>query len=377
MDNEINIYVDESGNSGQFKINKENEINDIKEQPFFVNACVVVNPNNEVPAINMYKDVKNASTENSQESELKNIFAKANNQMLEKLKIMCMNKDYVLLNINVYNKEFYITTLLISHLFCKYPIEWDNILDYYIICNNVFTQKNLLEKYIDFLQNKSNETLLQLIDLILQNKYLKTTFQDLILKHRCITIKDNIAVQNEILEFHNEFKKNTKDYQTLLPLHGISEILREYSTYNVNLYHDKTCEYEMILKQEIENNMPYIKSVEFVDSKKYELIQVSDNVSHIFNKGMKDLFSKKYSQNTFDKSTFDSFATRTMFDFIKIIGIENIKFTISICDTAYLHSCFEIYNNQKLEKYYSKIFEEKVNMIINALYNTENIVGGK
>ena len=178
INKDLNIYIDESGNSGQFKINKENEINDIKEQPFFVNACVVVNPNNEIHAINMYKDVKSASTENSQESELKNIFSKANNQMLEKLKIMCMNKDYVQLNINVYNKEFYITTLLISHLFCKYPIEWDNVSDYYIICNNVFPQKNLLKKYIDFLQNKNNETLLQLIDLILQNKYIKTTFQD-------------------------------------------------------------------------------------------------------------------------------------------------------------------------------------------------------
>lgn len=376
MDNEINIYVDESGNSGQFKINKENKINDIDKQPFFVNALVVVKPKKVDIATNMYKKVKDFSKENDK-CEIKNILTKSNNASLNQLKKMCKYKKSIQLDINIYNKEFYISTLLISHLFCDWLLHINNIVDFYMICNNVFTQKDIIKAYIIFINDKSKENLLNLTHSILTSKELQDSSKYDVLKDKCLNIQKSVELQNKIINFDNEFQKGKAKFQTLIPLHGISEVLIQYYRNDVYLYHDKTCEYEMILKQEIENNMPYIKSVEFVDSKKYELIQVSDNVSHIFNKGMKDLFSKKYSQNTFDKSTFDSFATRTMFDFIKIIGIENIKFTISIYDTAHLHSCFEIYNNQKLEKYYSKIFEEKVNMIINALYTAENIVGGK
>lgn len=368
----MKIYFDEAGNTGCVLI-KDNFLN-FKKQPFFVIGSVIVDDeidaNNLIAKYKYFKKLYNISGE-IKGSDL--MTRKYNRELEYILNNVFDSKHY---RINVYDKRFYLSTLLLSALLGQ-EFLYDNKVIFYQLASSLSLQDDIFFiQYCNYIMNPTKETfhnyLLYLSsfeykDISPENNGVKM-FADYILND-----KSEKYFYDDFMTFGWYQDKSQTNVINLTALGELIDFIKSNETQyeNILYIHDKIDQFENILNNELKD---YNVNLQFKDSKNEELLQLCDNVTSIANhafKKMREHFQNK--EEWIDTSLWDM---KVFSKLLSIISLNNIKFTIPIHDwtvSLCAHKMFsddfpKIYRNNL---YFNLHYKTAQKEILNSLHNNK------
>ena len=342
----MKIYVDESGQTGSVNLSKKSVKLNFLEQPLFVNGAVVVkNIDDEKILLSKYIDFKNRNSELLDErGEIKGslLNTQSCNAALNDLIENVFDDEHFY--INVYDKRFYLSTLLISQL--HDPGQPRDSL----ICNEQadFLKKQddlFFSEYCKFINCPSKEEQSYL-------KFLKSYKYFDEPEHNFVKEIIELDEKNNFHTFHKEtllgpgsYAKNKK-VSNLINLNSLGELInfikKETNADNdsTRIIHDNIDGVEKIIKDEIKN---FNINITFENSEESPLLQLADNISSIFAHIMKTSMASFKEGNVFEaKHEWNYLILSKLFN---KISLNHIKLTVGINDLAVYKGLADIFND--------------------------------
>lgn len=376
----MKIYFDESGNTGCCVLTKNNILN-FEKQPFFVIGAVIVQ--DELDAENLLKKYKDFKKIFKVYDEIKgtDLMTRAHNSELEYvLKNIFDDKHF---KINVYDKRFYIATLLLSSLLGTKFKDNEKDLFYNLASSLSLQDDTFFVKYCNYIITPTKESFHDYLLFLSSFKY-KNISQE---QNGVKIFVDNILKDNSEEDFYDDFMtfgwyggKSQTNVVNLTALGELIEFIKDNKLQNEDILfiHDKINQFEETLNNELKTCGI---SLQFKDSKGDELLQLADNITgvsyHAFKK-MREHFQKK--EEWFESSLWDmEFFSKLL----SIINLNNIKFTIPIQDWTISLCTYEMFSNnfpKELRKNiffnqkYIKAQEFILGSIVNNKQNTQDIL---
>ncbi|EST13707.1 DUF3800 domain-containing protein [Sporolactobacillus laevolacticus] len=325
----MDIYFDESGNTGSVKV-KNNKLNYDNQRHFALCGVICKSDDEKNKIQKKYCEFKKKY---NIQGELKgnSLMTKKNNKLLHYFIEEILDASHF--QINIYDKKFYLITKMLQ-IFLGYEFKREFPVESYKLASSLINEnEDILIKYLQLEENitlenvelftkylmdfpynfESNFLLSTIAQKIIENTFEDQILNDLIEESKYDgTISTNIVNLNALSEFILMFKKES----------GIS-----ISNKSINIYHDKIDGFFKVFQNELD---PYGILVHFTDSADNIFIQVADNVASIFCKvfnQMINIFENKKEWCKESEWTLD-IASKL----INQIHVDNIKFTLPIQD---------------------------------------------
>ena len=327
----MDIYFDESGNTGSVKSNS-NRLNYDNQRHFALCGVIMENDDDKEKLKEKYKALKE---EFNILGELKgnSLLTRDNNELLNVFIDEILDDTHF--QINIYDKNFYLLTKMLGGLLGvefkeEFPLQFyqlasslisenDNILLKYCQLEENLTLENL-KVFLGFLANYSysnqeNLYLPQMVRLILENELEEDVLDNLIGVSKYIgTASKNIVNLSTLSEFIFMLK------------HEAGPTLRNEC---LNINHDKIDGFSKVFQKEL---APYGINLNFIDSTDSIFIQIADNVASIYCKVINQMVSIFENNKQWDKdSEWMLELTSKLFN---KINTDNIKFTLPIQNWA-------------------------------------------
>ncbi len=367
----MKIYFDEAGNTGCV-LTKGSFLN-FKEQPFFVLGSVIVDDeidaNNLIAKYECFKKLYNIS------GEIKgtDLMTKKYNRELEYiLNNVFDNKHY---RINVYDKRFYLSTLLLSALLGQ-EFLYDNKVIFYQLASSLSLQDDIFFiQYCNYIMNPTKENFHNYLLFLSSFKYQYISSEDNAVK----IFVDQILKDNSEEVFYDDFMTSDwyqdKSQVNVINLTALGELIsfiKDNKTQKNILYiHDKIDQFENTLNNELKDcNI----NLQFKDSKDNELLQLCDNVTSIANhafKKMREHFQNK--EEWLDTSLWDM---KVFSKLLSILNPNNIKYTVPIQDWAVSLCAYKMFSDDfpkiyRNNLYFNLHYKTAQKEILNSLHNNK------
>lgn len=327
----MKIYFDESGQTGCVMTNKE--MLNFKNQPIFAVGSVLIKDEKDTQTLSeKYKKFK----ENFKfDGEIKgsDLMTRDNNEALEYFIKNIL--DDIHFSINLYDKRFYLSTLLLNGLLGYEFLLLEPVMFYCLASELSYQEDDFFIEYCKYIKNPSEEAFHSYLIYLTNYKYklIKEDYNGVKLTAQAILDGNNEK------DFYNDFMTfgwyDDENITNLINLSALGELINNLKIkYNLNnngvvFIHDNIKEFEEIFKSELSNvNI----SISFEDSKQNDLLQLADNVASItaiaFKKA-KEAFANKrewYEESEWIMKLFSKLISK--------IDIQNIKFTVPMSDWA-------------------------------------------
>ena len=361
----MNVYFDESGQTGC--VIKKDDFLNFRESPSFALAGIVVDDVKKKKLEEEYIKFKNKF---NIIGEIKgtDLLTRNNN---DKLYYFVDNILPILsVYINIYDKRFYLSTLMLSSF-----TGLDSI-DYFKY--EFYTQASLLAKqddefyieYLDFIDRPTVKSFRKYLKFLISYnyKYFEDPYGNKV---------DNIIVllAKKILDerIESSFVKDFMTYGWYTDRHvtnlvnlnclyeSIYVIKKDLNDIKLNVIHDEIEEFEEVIKHELSGCNCELS---FDDSKNNQLLQISDNVvsifRHLYDRGVYYCSNNKM----WDKSS--AWDLELFSKVQNIISVTHIKYTVPLCDHAL---CLSICNMFSKEYPIEQRTTLNFNLILNYNYN--------
>lgn len=360
----MKIYVDESGQTGSVNLSKRGVKLNFLEQPLFVNGAIVVkNIDDEKILLSKYIDFKNRNSELLDErGEIKGSLLNTqscNAALNDLIKNVFDNEHFY---INIYDKRFYLSTLLISQLLA--PGQPRDNLIFYTQADFLSKQDDLFfSEYCKFINCPSKEEQ-SYLKFLKNYKYLNEPEHNLVKEIIESDEKNNIQTfHNETLLGPGSYSKNKK-VSNLINLTSLCELInlikKETNSNNnsIRIIHDNIDGVGKIIKDEIKDcNV----NITFENSEDSSLLQLADNISSIFAHILKTSMALLKEGNAFKtKHIWNYLILSKLFN---QIGLNHIKLTVGINDFAVYKGLADIFNGHENLTAFEKQF------LLNELVN--------
>jgi len=325
------IFVDESGNTGCVVNNKKGDNINFKTQPnFAIGAVLIYDETDEKTMIDRYLRFKD-KFEIKGEIKGSDLLIRENNEKLEYFLNNLL--DITHFTVNVYNKKFYLATLLMFGLYGS-RFQQENLPLFYETSSALsYESDEFFKMYLELISNPNEETLKAYLLYLSQHKY------EQLLQVNLISGFANYILQNNLV------KENVDDFMTfgwysdpnvtnLIHLNAISEeliALNEYGrlTRETKIIYDDIEQLDAVLTSEFKE---VGINIAFENSKDVEMIQLADNIAGISN----SLFSRAihHFRNGALWKKESEWDLMQMSKFMQNISDSNIKFTVPHSDWA-------------------------------------------
>ncbi|MCX0370550.1 DUF3800 domain-containing protein [Clostridium perfringens] len=376
----MKIYLDESGNTGNV-ITKDGVLNFTNQRHFVLGGIKIKNDEEKKILLNKYTLFKEifGITGEIKGSDL--MTRKYNDELKYFIENILDDSHF---EICIYDKKFYLVTLLLTailgHEFKeKYPIEFYNLASEYLLYSD-----EILIQYCKLAKSPNRNDLKKLLNLILKLNFKYIPDYNNPLKLKAIHIIDNEEYDSILSGFMTFGWYDNDKYINLINLNALCEIIFSLkSTYNlsntnIEFFHDKITGFDKTFLAELE---PLGVNLNFVDSEDEELIQIADNIVSIVAKCVNrtiEIFEEKkewYSDSEWILTQYSNV--------LNIIGLNNIKFTIPMCNWAVSGCVKDMFakgypkyarKNIYFNKYYSDYFKFIYDSIFEKYMPDESII---
>lgn len=356
----MKIYIDESGNTGSVVNSKKGKLN-FSNQPLFAIGTVIVKDEGEEKELTeKYKQFK---VKFGFESEIKgsDLLKRENNEALEWFVENVLDEEHFY--VNLYNKKYYLSTLLIRAIMGNAFAEQETLL-YHIMAACLSLQNDdFFEEYCKFIEKPTEEGLEKYLRYLCEYKYI----------YDSNNATDFLTGMAKLMIEKGEFKNWVDDFMTfgwyedssvtnVINLNALSEFLIMFKLqYNISnseleVIHDHIQQFEETFLSELG---AYGLKLNFEDSKKEILLQIADNIASIFSHSVKNMVKHFSAREQWEeKSEWD---LQLLSRVLKKIGTDNIKFTIPMHDWATALCVAEMFS-----PVYPK--EQRKNLFFNPMY---------
>lgn len=327
----MNIYFDESGNSGCLLTKKE--LLNFQKQPIFALGAVIIENDEDARRLrDKYIKFKNKF---DIQDEIKGSELVTRNRNKELEYFLENLLDDVHFSVILYDKRFYLSTLLLRSFtdeeFYTNEINW-----FYELASMYSLQKDdFFIEYCEYIENPSEETFHEYLLFLKSYEYAEIASEDNLVK----LMAERILEENAENLFFDDFMTfgwyDDKSITNLINLNALSELIyfikseRTIENNRINYIHDAIHEFEPTFQSELK---VYNIDLCFKDSKEDELLQLVDNLAGVMCHAYKrivEYFVKKEEWS--QEAEWDMNLAAKLF---YLIGTKNINFTVPLHDWA-------------------------------------------
>lgn len=326
----IELYLDESGHSGNVLLNKHDQLYR-KNQAQFVLGCVIVkNSLDRDILIQRYKEFK-VRWEVSEELKSTELLEENNSAMLKDFIENLLDDEHYF--ICVYDKKYYLSSAIAFYLFGK-KMQLDQPLWFYKNVSALAREdESILRKYCIAVKQPNDANIEAFLRYIQDFTYTKLDSKQNFFKaaaEKMLRNKSISGLQAPLLSAGQYIKKNNANVISMNAL-GESVLSICYNeginAKDLMVYHDQIDQYN----EEFNSIAEF--TVEFLDSKSNELIQLADNVAGIFRRSFSetiDIFKTNVQWQEVKTSRFPQMLS----SIVEQVTDYNIKYDVPIADWA-------------------------------------------
>jgi len=367
----MNIYFDESGNSGCILPNCKGELYPLNQRHFALCGVLTSNEEDEKILRKKYLDFK---TKYNIEGELKgsDLLIKKNNHILLDFIENILDDSHF--HVCCYDKKFYLATLVSDYILGPLvKIKWPEI--YYTLASGlVLEDDSIFMKYCDAISTNTRESTQEFVEFIstFPFKYIPNTEINLYKKMAYVLLPEfsKIDYPQFFLPVGSYLKSN---YTNIINLTSLGESLisikiNGYDRFqNVSIYHDHITEFELEFRDTFNSEFSQklfaddICSLNFVDSQDELLVQLADNVSSVFRKAFSESIFLFQSPNRWENehNWFPSLLAKLIFK----LHLKNLKIVTSIDDNVGMRCIANLFHKDCPLEYrnnrnYSLLFQQ-------------------
>lgn len=372
----MNIYIDEAGNTGCLGLNKQknNQGINFATQPIFALGMLIIQDEKDAQEIFNKFNVFKKKFDIKEELKGNKLTTKDYNDELEYL--LSNLFDSIHFKISIYDKRFYVSTLLLR-TFSNNQTFYEDTLSFYVQASLLALQNNdFFEQYCSFVSNPNKESYKQYLYFLSNYNYKEIAEEQNILKKNVSELLKNDTQLDSIkgMLLFDDYSDNIFD---LINLNALFEEItwikmdNELKNKNMNFIHDNIDWIEDIIKKQASREN---LNIEFRKSLENPYLQIIDYCTSIF------LHLYKNTQKIFkEKKEWAPSSDWILSHFSKlqcIIGSNNIKYTIPIPDWAMSLCIKDMYSFAlpKCNLVFNPLYERKQFEIQNNLLNHEYIL---
>lgn len=365
----MELYIDESGNTGS--VNTKNGRFNFEGQRHFVLCAVKVkNEEEKKEIIQKYKAFKRKF---NIKGELKgsDLMTRRYNAELEYFIQKVMDDKHF--EICVYDKKFYLATLLLLLLLGnEFQSEFPSMF-YSLSAEISFNHENLLKEYCELAKKPTVQALKHFLEIVIANTYtiIPNESNPILINAKAILEDGNFHLWiDDILTYGSYENPN---YNNLINLNCLSELVialkyqSDLTNSELKLHHDKIDGYDKTFLSELKSTNI---ELDFLDSKQDELIQIADNVVAVFAKCVNEV-TKRFELKKEWKSE-SQWIMEQYSSLLSVLGIHNIKFTIPIQNWAVSLCVRDMFNkdypkSNRCNLYFNQYYSYYTQLIITDL----------
>lgn len=369
----IKAYFDESGNTGCV-LSSDDGILNFKEQPVFaIGSVIVKNAEDEQKLIEKYKKFKE-KFDIKDEIKGSDLMTRDKNEHLKYFMENILDGSHY--KINLYDKRFYLATLLLTSLLGT-EFQDKNKVDYYSLASCLSIQSDeFYEKYCQYICNPNVADFHDYLNFLKNFKYIHINKQD----NGLLSFVDCILSNSREEDFYKDFltfgSYNNKKITNVINLVALGELIYHIKLDNIQnsdliLIHDNIQQFQKTISEELYD---VGINISFMDSKKCVLLQIADNIAsimcHAFCKVRQHFYKKEEWQNC---SEWDM---KLYSKLLSIVDIRNIKFTVPICDWALSLCVKEMFSNSfpsqnRKNLFFNDLYQKSQEQIFDTLNNSQ------
>ena len=372
----MKVYFDESGNTGCV-VAKGDTLN-FTEQPIFTVGAVICKTEEDIQLLlEKYNAFKNyCGIAKNQEIKGNDLLTRANN---DKLDYFLKNVlDDVHFSVNIYDKRFYISTLLLLGLLGLVFQSQEIVMFYETASALAFQNDDFFMEYSKYISNPSAERFQEYL------LFLKNYNYKLIGNKNAVTETAKLILDdNQEALFFDDFltygSYDDKNITNLINLNALGELIDFVRIGNekesIEFIHDHIKEFESTIQSELATMGI---SIVFEDSKNNELIQLADNITSIVNHAFVRM--KKHFENKEEwKKTSEWDMKLVSKLFTKISLNLNVKFTVPFQDWAATLCVVDMFKDDypkhmRKNLFFNPMYEQSYLYLINNLIEYKKII---
>ena len=372
----VKIYFDESGQSGCI-LQKEDILN-FQEQPTFALAALVVKDDkDEKKIIRKYLNFKKkyGISEEIKGNEL--LTRECNEHLKYILKNIFDNNHFFIL---IYDKKFYLSTLLLTSLF---GIEYQSTIPQHYYQQATFLSKQKDEffiEYLKFIERPTLESFSNYLNFIIGYDYINNNLEE----NAVLTIAKEIKEKQIEVTFLRDFMTfgwyKDENITNLINLNALSELIffikseLDFSNDDIEYYHDNIKEFEDTFKDELQGHGI---NIEFLDSKKVIPLQIVDNVVSIFRHAYDKTIMHATLNELWEKQS--EWDLKLMSNLQRKLSVEHINYTVSLCDWALVLCVAKMFYPKYSKKnrnnlFFNFYYQDYINQIYQSIPSTDNLI---
>ncbi len=325
----MKIYFDESGNTGCI-INKENKLTFATQPIFVIGAVLIHGSNDERKLIKKYQRFKQRF---GFEGEIKgsDLLTRKNNEALNYFINEILDSSHF--TVNLYDKKFYLVTLMMKSLLGYAFAEQEPVLFYDQASALCLQDNEFFIKYCEYIASPSEEHLKEYLQFLTDYNYVYMNPKQNAVKEMAKIMLEKGELQLFVDDFMTYGWYDNPELTNVINLNAVSELIYSIKTKSkidnnsIEFVHDHIFQFEETIATELN---PFDINISFADSKDEELLQLADNVASISYHAMVRMvnhFSKKEEWK--QESEWDMTLVSSI---LRKLGQENIKFTMPIQD---------------------------------------------
>lgn len=325
----MKIYFDESGNTGCV-INRENKLTFATQPIFVIGAVLIHGINDERKLIKKYQRFKQRF---GFEGEIKgsDLLTRKNNEALNYFINEILDSSHF--TVNLYDKKFYLVTLMMKSLMGYAFAEEEPVLFYDQASALCLQDNEFFIKYCEYIASPSEENLKEYLQFLADYNYLYMNPNQNAVKEMAKIMLEKGELQLFVDDFMTYGWYENPELTNVINLNAVSELIYSIKTKSkidnnsIEFIHDHIFQFEDTIATELN---PFDINISFADSKDEELLQLADNVASISYHAMVRMvnhFAKKEEWK--QESEWDMTLVSSI---LRKLGQENIKFTMPIQD---------------------------------------------
>lgn len=369
----MELYLDESGNTGCVKANKKNHFN-FKEQRHFVLCGIKVKDEKDKKyLINKYNKFKEIFCVDG-EIKGSDLMTRKYNKELEYFLENILDDTHF--EVCIYDKKFYIVTLILQFILgedfkCEFPVE------YYQLAGILsFNSDDLLIEYCKLIENPNDESVEKFLKKIINYKFteIPNEHNPIIIYAQKILDEGNYDLLLKDIFTYGSYQN--RNYVNVINLNCLSELIlelkRNHDLINddLNIFHDNIDGYDKTFISELE---PFNIEMNFVNSETEELIQIADNAASVIAKCINECIKKFESRKEWEEDS--AWIMEHYAKAINKVDINNIKFTLPVQNWAVSLCIKDMFEDEypvdkRKNIYFNKYYAEYTYQMYDAIANT-------
>ena len=369
----MNIYFDESGNTGCLLTKKE--LLNFQEQPIFALGAVVVDSEDEQLLRNKYIEFKNKF---GIQGEIKGSELVTRNRNAE-LEYFIQNLlDEIHFSVILYDKRFYLCTLLLrSFTYEEFYYEEMNM--FYELASMYSLQRDeFFIKYCEYIEHPTVESFHDYLLFLKSYEYCEIAEEWNLIKSMAERILDDQMEVAFVDDFMTFGWYDDESITNLINLNALSELIyfiksdKPFENNSINYIHDAIHEFEPTFQNELKE---YNIDLSFKDSKDEILLQLADNLAGVMCHAYKRIVKHfKKEEEWLTNAEWDMSLAAKLF---RVISTKNIKFTVPLHDWA-AALCVEIMFSNDYPKtmrknlYFNRYYTQALLQINESIFSQKN-----